>query len=170
MRLPEFLTRLSPVGETLDALDAGEQAFAAEVEERNECLSVSTAGEEGLARWERDYGLSHQDDIESRRARIRAALLGGQTLTRAALLRLARLLGNADDAAIGEDFTADCVTLNLFYDGRTPEGVTALREAVALRAPSHLTVEVAPIVTLRGSLRRYHTLVGKVFLTLSDRV
>ena len=43
MRLPEYLTRLSPVGETLAAMEAGEEALAAEVAERNAQLAVSTA-------------------------------------------------------------------------------------------------------------------------------
>lgn len=170
MRLPEFLTRLSPVGETLDALNAGEQALAAETEVRNACLSVSTAGEEGIALWERDYGLSPQGDMESRRARILAALLGGQTMTRPYLRLLARMLGNADGIAIDEDFDADCVTLYVLYDGRAPESTALLEEALNGQQPSQLTVSVVPAMTLRGSLRRYHALVGKVFLTLSDRV
>ena len=170
MRLPEFLTRLSPVGETLDALDAGEQALAAGVEERNACLSVATAGEAGLALWERDYGLPQQGDTEARRACIRAALLGGQTMTRPYLRLLARVLGNADGAAVEEDFAADRVTLYALYDERVPERVTALQEALAWQQPGQLTVSVVPVMAVRGSLRRYHALVGKVFLTLSDRV
>ena len=50
MRLPEYLTRLSPVGETLAAMEAGEEALAAEVAERNAQLAVSTA-DTGLYLW-----------------------------------------------------------------------------------------------------------------------
>ena len=56
MRLPEYLTRLSPVGETLAAVETEEEALRTEVAARNAQLTVSTA-ESGLDLWEADYGL-----------------------------------------------------------------------------------------------------------------
>ena len=75
MRLPEYLTRLSPVGETLAAMEAGEEALAAEVAERNAQLAVSTA-DGGLALWEADYGLPVRagGDTQDRRAAVLAAM------------------------------------------------------------------------------------------------
>ena len=55
MRLPEFLTELSPVRETLAALEQGENAMAEAVAEKNGQVCVETATG-GLTLWERDYG------------------------------------------------------------------------------------------------------------------
>lgn len=43
MRLPEFLTELSPVRETLAALEQGENAMAEAVAEKNGQVCVTTA-------------------------------------------------------------------------------------------------------------------------------
>ena len=56
MRLPEFLTELSPIRETLAALEQGENAMAEAVAEKNGQVCVETATG-GLTLWERDYGL-----------------------------------------------------------------------------------------------------------------
>lgn len=56
MRLPEFLTELSPVRETLVALEQGENTMAEAVAEKNGQVCVTTATG-GLTLWERDYGL-----------------------------------------------------------------------------------------------------------------
>ena len=66
MRLPEFLTELSPVRETLTALEQGENAMAKAVAEKNGQVCVETATG-GLTLWERDYGLPVR---EGRRWRI----------------------------------------------------------------------------------------------------
>ena len=42
MRLPEFLTELSPVRETLAALEQGENAMAEAVAEKKMCIRDST--------------------------------------------------------------------------------------------------------------------------------
>ena len=52
MRLPEFLTELSPVRETLAALEQGENAMAEAVAEKNGQVCVETATG-GLTLWER---------------------------------------------------------------------------------------------------------------------
>lgn len=54
MRLPEFLTELSPVRETLAVLEQGENAMAEAVAEKNGQVCVETATG-GLTLWERDY-------------------------------------------------------------------------------------------------------------------
>ena len=86
MRLPEFLTELSPVRETLAALEQGENAMAEAVAEKNGQVCVATATE-GLTLWERDYGLPVREGaaMEDRRAAGRAAMAGGRTLTPAFL-------------------------------------------------------------------------------------
>ena len=81
MRLPEFLTELSPVRETLAALEQGENAMAEAVAEKNGQVCVETATG-GLTLWERDYGLPVREGaaVEDRRAAVRAAMAGGRTL------------------------------------------------------------------------------------------
>lgn len=166
MRLPQFLYELSPVGETLRAIEAGETALTEETARHNRQLFVTTAGEEGLTLWERDFSLSGGSSAELRRARIRTALLGGQTLSRPALGKLARLLAHADGVDITEDFHAYHVTLYVHFIGRLPEDLTALREAVKRLAPAHLAVDIVPVAVLHGTLRQYNTLTGRVLLTL----
>ena len=50
MRLPEFVTEISPIRETLAALEQGESALAGEVAEKNKQVSVATATD-GLSLW-----------------------------------------------------------------------------------------------------------------------
>ena len=97
MRLPEFLTELSPVRETLTALEQGENAMAEAVAEKNGQVCVETATG-GLTLWERDYGLPVREgaSLEDRRAAVRAAMLGGRTLTPAFLKELCVTLGGGD--------------------------------------------------------------------------
>lgn len=172
MRLPRYLYSLSPVGETLTAIETAQARLESEVASRNAQLCVSTAGEEGLSLWERDCSLPDGTGLspEERRVRIRTALLGGSLLTRSYLRTLARQLGGADWGEVREDFASGRVTLTAYYEGRAPEGVTALRQAVERLRPSHLQVDIVPVMALRGTLRRYHTLTGKVMLTLPGRL
>ena len=92
MRLPEFLTELSPVRETLAALEQGENAMAEAVAEKNGQVCVTTATG-GLTLWERDYGLPVREGaaMEDRRAAVRAAMAGGRTLTPALKRAVERL-------------------------------------------------------------------------------
>lgn len=78
MRLPAFLTELSPVRETLEAIGAGAAALSAAVAEKNAQLCVGTAGV-GLSLWEADYGLPDRagGGADRRRAAVRAAMAGG---------------------------------------------------------------------------------------------
>lgn len=150
MRLPEFLYRLSPVGEVLTALETGEEGLRAEAEARNSRLHVSTADEEGLALWEREFGLTDSAgrSLDARRTRVRTALAGGQTLTPAALKALALSVGKADGAAVSENAASHYVTLHALYDGEVKEAaLELLREVVERLKPAHLllrTVTVPP--------------------------
>ena len=170
MRLPDFLYRMEPIGPVLRAIEGGEAALTAQCGEKNDQLSVRTA-EDGLSLWEHDYALPNGrgEDVENRRSRICTVLLGVQTMTVSALEQMAVTLGGADRGAVEEDFPRYHVTLTAIYEGRTPSGNGALREAVERLRPAHLTVEVRCVMELRGALNRYHALSGKVFLTLSGQ-
>ena len=168
MRLPKFLTKISPIGETLEAIDAGTHLLAEEAARRNRQLSASTA-EESLALWEADYSLACGGDAELRRARVRAAMAGGRTLTVKELEALPAALVEADRGEAEEDFARWKVTLNALYEGRLPTDTTALEEAVARRKPAHLTVEVVPIGVLRAEMGRYLALTGGVYMELHSR-
>lgn len=153
MRLPESVTRISPVGEVIEASGAGETLLSAAVEGGNNRLFVSDADEDGLSRWEKDYGLADWSgaDETRRRARIRAAMAGGQTLTREKLKALAVNVGGAEEGEVAEDFAAYAVEVTLFG---TPEqlnsGLAAFRDAVARQKPAHLRVSVQPTLLLRS--------------------
>lgn len=168
MRLPQFLTKISPIGETLEAMEAGNVLMAEETAKRNRQLSVGTA-DTGLSLWEMDYALSGSGDTELRRARIWAALSGSGTLTVEELKGLATTVGGADGAEVEEDFAGWRVTLYALYEDRAPGDMTALAEAVRRRKPAHLTVEVVPVALLRGTLTRYTALTGKAHLILHGR-
>ena len=168
MRLPEFVKKISPIGETLEAMEAGTALLAEEAARRNRQLSVSTA-DSGLSLWEADYSLPGSGDTELRRARVRAAMAGSRTLTVGELKALAVIVGGADSAEVEEDFAGYCVTLYALYEGRTPGDMTALEEAVRRRKPAHLTAEVVPLMALRGTLTRYTALTGKAHLILHGR-
>lgn len=143
MRLPEYLTRLSPVGETLTAMEAGEEALAAEVAERNAQLAVSTA-DTGLDLWEADYGLPVRAGgvIPDRRAAVLAAMAGGRTLTPALLKELCVRLGGGERGEVEEDFPHWAVTALAVCRGRMLESTGALERAVERLKPAHLAVAV----------------------------
>ena len=113
---------------------------------------VGTAGAAGLSRWERDYGLADRpgEDGARRRARIYAAMAGGQTLTRSRLEALAVAVGGADRSGVTENFAAYAVELAAVKEGRLPEkdGMAALREAIARQKGAHLTVTAVPCAAL----------------------
>ena len=145
MRLPEFVTELSPIRETLAALEQGERAMAEAVAEKNAQVCISSAGE-GLALWERDYGLPVREgaDLEDRRAAVRAAMAGGRTLTPALLRELCVTLGGADRGEVEEDFPNWRVTALPVSRGRVPENPAPLERAVERLKPAHLEVFVVP--------------------------
>lgn len=154
MRLPAFLTELSPVRETLEALEQGESAMAEAVAEKNRQVCVSSA-DQGLSLWEADYGLPVREGAspEDRRAAVRAAMAGGRTLTPAFLKELCVTLGGAHRGEVEEDFPNWHVTAVAVGRGRFPEDTAPLERAAEKLKPAHLEVEVLPGAALEASHR-----------------
>ena len=154
MRLPEFVTELSPLRETLTALEQGESALAGEVAEKNKQVSVATATD-GLSLWERDYGLPAREGAapEDRRAAVLAAMAGGRTLTPALLAELCVTLGGAERGEVEEDFSNWRVTVSAVSRGQVPENTAPLKRAVERLKPAHLEVTVLPGAVLGASRR-----------------
>ena len=152
MRLPESVTKIEPIGAVLEASEAGKVLLRAAGETANTRVLVGTADVAGLSRWERDYGLADWsgEDPARRRARIYAAMAGGQTLTRERLAALAASVGGAEWGEVAEDFPAYAVELTVVKDGQLPEkdGMAALREAIARQKPAHMTVTATPCAAL----------------------
>lgn len=143
MRLPEFVTELSPVRETLEALSAGEEALRADAEEALRQVHVDTA-DRGLALFEADFSLARREEDAARRALIKAALAGGRTLTPALLEELCRTIGGGDWSQVNEDFENWTVTAYAAAFGRLPPGAEVLDAAVRRLKPAHLAVEAHP--------------------------
>lgn len=169
-RLPAFLYRISPIGETLAAIGHGTDLLEQETAKRNDQLSVQTA-EDSLSLWERDYALADGtgNKVMMRRARILAAMAGSQTLTKARLEALAVTLGGADRGEVEEDFAAWRVVLSALYEGRPPETTAALEEAAVRLRPAHLEVTVVPVCQLAPDTDRYSALTGGIFLQMTSR-
>lgn len=150
MRLPECFTKISPVGETLEAVGAGEARLRQAAEQENDRLSVGTADGEGLSLWEVDYSLPHREGEESalRRAYIRAALAGGQTLTPERLRQMCVTLGGADRGEVEELFDQWAVAVTAITQGRLPQGTEVLAQALERLWPSHLELRL----TARGDI------------------
>lgn len=91
---------------------------------------------------------------------LKASEAGGQTLTRERLSALAVAVGGADRGEVTEDFAAYAAELAAIQDGRlpAPEGMAALREAIARQKGAHLTVTAVPCAAL--TLDRAETLHG----------
>lgn len=166
MRLPEFLTEISPLRETLEAIAQGESALAEDVAEKNDQLSVTTATE-GLALWERDYGLPVREGAApaDRRAAIRAAMAGGRTLTPAFLRELCVTLGGADRGEVEEDFAHWRVRVMAAAKGRLPADTALLTRTVERLKPAHLEVTVMPSAELEAL--HYAALTGGVMTEVS---
>ena len=168
MRLPEFLTELSPVRETLAALEQGENAMAEAVAEKNGQVCVETATG-GLTLWERDYGLPVREGaaVEDRRAAVRAAMAGGRTLTPAFLKELCVTLGGGDRGEVEEDFAHWSVTALAVGAGRVPADIPALKRAVERLKPAHLSVTVLPTADLTA--HRWEAVTGGVMMEVKER-
>ena len=168
MRLPEFLTELSPIRETLEALEQGETAMADAVAEKNRQVSVASA-EAGLSLWERDYGLPVREGapLEERRATVRAAMAGGRTLTPAFLKELCVTLGGADRGEVTEDFANWRVTVDAVTEGRVPGDPAPLERAVEKLKPAHLEVLITPRGELPAGMERYAALTGGVMAEIT---
>ena len=145
MRLPEFLTKISPVGDTLAAAEAGQRALSAAVAEKNAQFTVETATD-ALSLWEADYGLKDRtgSNAAERRVDIRTAAAGGRTLTPAYLTELATTLGGARSADVEEDFPGYRTVLYTVTDDLSGNGTAALERAVNRLKPAHITVSVIP--------------------------
>ena len=168
MRLPEFVTELSPVRETLAALEQGERAMADAVAEKNAQVCLASA-DEGLALWERDYGLPVREGagLEDRRAAVRAAMAGGRTLTPALLRELCVTLGGADRGEVEEDFPNWRVTAEVVTEGRVPGAPAPLERAVEKLKPVHLEVLITPRGELPAGMERYAALTGGVMAEIT---
>ena len=154
MRLPEFLPELSPVRETLEALEQGESALAEKVAEKNQQVSVATATG-GLSLWEEDYGLPVREGaaLEDRRAAVLAAMAGGRTLTPAFLAELCVTVGGADRGEVEEDFAHWRAMALAITRGGLPRDTARLERAVERLKPAHLEVVVAPGADLAADRR-----------------
>ncbi|MBP3509457.1 putative phage tail protein [Oscillibacter sp.] len=168
MRLPKFVTELSPVRETLEAIGAGETAMADAVAEKNAQVCLASA-DEGLSLWERDYGLPVREgaSLEDRRAAVRAAMAGGRTLTPALLRELCITLGGADRGEVTEEFPNWRVTAEAVSRGRIPENTALLERAVEKLKPAHLEVLITPRGELPAGMERYAALTGGVMVEVT---
>lgn len=131
MRLPESVTKIQPVGAVLKASEAGEALLREAGERVNARLLVGQADAAGLSRWEREYGLADRSGEDGARR-----------------------------GEVTEDFAAYAAELAAIQDGRlpAPEGMAALREAIARQKGAHLTVTAVPCAAL--TLDRAETLHG----------
>lgn len=168
MRLPEFLTEISPIRETLAALEQSETAMADAVAEKNAQVCISTA-EDGLSLWEQDYGLPVREGAppEDRRAAIRAAMAGGRTLTPALLRELCVTLSGADRGEVTEDFANWRVTAEAVTEGRVPRDPAPLERAVEKLKPAHLEVLITPRGELPAGMERYAALTGGMMVEVT---
>lgn len=141
MRLPPLIHSLTPVGQTLDALEGELALLTADARTRNDQTVVATA-EPGLPLWEADFALPATGTTEARRERIRGALQGRNTLSAEVWSQLAALVGGADRGEVEEDFAHNGVDLYAVFEKREAEDLAALRELIARLAPAHLQVKV----------------------------
>ena len=163
MRLPEFLTELSPVRETLTALEQGENAMAEAVAEKNGQVCVATATG-GLTLWEPDSGLPVREGaaMGEPRAAVRAAMLGGRTRPLPFLQELFVTPGGGARGAVAEAFAHWSVTALTVSEGRVPADVPALKRAVERLKPAHLSVAVLPTADLTA--HRWEAVTGGVMM------
>lgn len=161
MRLPEYLSRISPVGETLAAISAGEGELAAQIQAENSRLSVSSADRDGLSLWEADYGLEDGTGLllEVRRAKIRTAMSGAATLTPAYLKELCVTIGGASFGEVEEDFPNWAVQVRPVSRDRVVTDAEILEESIRKLLPAHLFLDILPCALL--------TAPDKVFAVLS---
>lgn len=160
MRLPEYLSRLSPVGETLDAIAAGEQALEQNIVDENSRLSVASADRDGLSLWEADYALADGAGLplEVRRAKIRTAMSGAATLTPARLRELCVTIGGADDGEVEEDFPHWTVRVRPVTQDRVDTDNELLEESILKLLPAHLALEIVPCAALMAADRVFAVL------------
>ena len=165
MRLPEFLTELSPIRETLTALEQGEKAMAEDAAEKNAQVCVASA-DRGLALWERDYGLPVREGaaVEDRRAAVRAAMAGGRTLTPAFLKELCVTMCGGEWGEVKEDFANWRVTVSPKQQREVPVDTSALERVLEKLKPAHLSVAVQLGMEVAAS--RWAAVTGGVMLEI----
>lgn len=150
MRLPEYLSRISPVGETIAAIRAGELALEQNITAENGRLSVAAADRDGLRLWEADYGIEDADGLplDVRRAKIRTAMSGAATLTPAYLRELCLTIGGADDGEVVEAFSRWTVQVRPVTWDRVDADTQILEESIRKLLPAHLSLEMIPCALL----------------------
>ena len=156
------------MGETLDAITAGEDALAALAEAENNRLTVIAADGEGLSLWERDYGLADgtgEPDGE-RRLRVRAALAGACTLTPDYLRQLCVTLGGAHRGEVEEDFPSWTVRVYPVTGGGLPPDAAALEACIRRLMPAHLVLELLPCGELAACREMFGVASGGVHAEL----
>lgn len=148
MRLPKSMTDIAPAGAVLAAEEAGEALLAQAVADGNDRLFIADADEAGLSRWEKDFGLADWSgvDVSRRRARLRGALAGGQTLTRERLRALPVTVIGAEAGEVEEDFGNYSAALTAIFAGRLPDAgeMRSLSQAVERQKPAHLHMTLYP--------------------------
>ena len=138
------------MGETLDAIAAGELALEQNITAENGRLSVASADRDGLSLWEADYGIEDADGLplDVRRAKIRTAMSGAATLTPAYLRELCVTIGGADDGEVVEDFPHWAVQVRPVTWDRVDADTEILEESIRKLLPAHLTLELLPCALL----------------------
>lgn len=142
MRLPEFFKKISPVGETLTAMDSGVEELQQQVQAENDCLYVDRSDEAGLALWEADYSVPREGTVPQRRAAIHAAMSEGRPATLEELRRLCVTVGGFDRGEVAEDFPNYAVTVTGVTKDRLPPDTAALQTAAHRLCPAHLHLTV----------------------------
>lgn len=152
MKLPQFVTDITPIGAVLSAEETGERLLASEIEKRNARMLVETADGEGLSQWEADYGLPDGTSADDtlRRGRIRGAMAEGQTLTVDRLETLALSVAGADGGEVRENYSGYSAELTVIRTGKLPEiaGMEALCQTLARQKPAHLGITSVPCALL----------------------
>ena len=146
MRLPEYLSRISPWGRLSTPSRPGELALEQNITAENGRLSVASADRDGLSLWEADYGIEDADGLplDVRRAKIRTAMSGAATLTPAYLRELCVTIGGADDGEVVEDFPHWAVQVRPVTWDRVDADTEILEESIRKLLPAHLTLELLP--------------------------
>lgn len=152
MKLPQFVTDITPIGAVISAEETGERLLASEIEKRNARTLVETADGEGLSLWEADYGLPNGTGVNDtlRRGRIRGAMASGQTMTVDRLKTLAVSVAGADAVEVRENFDSYTTELTVACTGKLPEtaGMEALCQTLARQKPAHLEIQAVPCAVL----------------------
>ena len=138
------------------------------VTEKNKQVCISSADEEGLSLWERDYGLPVREgaSLEDRRAAVRAAMAEGRALTPEFLRELCVTLGGADRGEVTENFPDWRMRAEPVTEGRVPIDPAPLKRALEKLKPAHLEVEVAPVGELTAECGLWRGMTAGIFMEI----